>query len=149
MPYVFTGIRVLFTNPQTEYNGNWYDLQPLQTEGESYSNTVLNIPLGGGFRWEVSPNFNIGLEVSYHYAFSDYLDDVSENYRDNQELNGIAAALADRTYEAGYTPGASDDGIHWREGVKRGSNKVRDSFFLIELTMEFDLVKPGVQCPIY
>lgn len=149
MPYVFLGLRALFTNPKAEYNGEWYDLQPLQTEGKSYSNTVLNIPLGLGFRWEVSPNFNIGFEVAYHYAFSDYLDDVSGNYRDSQELQGISRALADRTYEGGNIPTQTDDGVHWREGVKRGSSNNNDGFILTEITLEFDLVKPGVQCPIY
>ena len=40
-PYIFGGIAVFRFNPQANYKGKWYDLQPLGTEGQGlkgYSN---------------------------------------------------------------------------------------------------------------
>lgn len=148
-PYVFTGIQALFFNPKTQYNGVWYELQVLNTEGKNYAKTTLCVPLGIGFRIKLTPNVDLGLELSYQQTFTDYLDDVSGNYRDNREMTGIAATLADRTSEGGNTPSETRDGKHWKEGSKRGTSTAFDSFILTEFTLEFNLVKPDVRCPLY
>ena len=64
------------------------DLQPLGTEGEGfykgekkYNLTQLAIPIGGGFKYAISNNVRIGIEVGFRKLFTDYLDDVSENLR--------------------------------------------------------------------
>ncbi len=109
-PYIFGGIAVYKFNPQAKYNGKWYDLQPLGTEGqgldgnpEKYSLTQVSIPLGFGVKFTKNDQWNFGFEFGMRKTFTDYLDDVSRNYPDLGELahvNGnIAAELSWRTDE--------------------------------------------------
>ncbi|MBL7873723.1 MAG: outer membrane beta-barrel protein [Cyclobacteriaceae bacterium] len=78
--YAFGGIGLTYFNPTAEYLGKKYVLQPLQTEGVSYSRVTPAIPLGIGFRLRMGPNLNIALESGYRIVFTDYLDDVSTVY---------------------------------------------------------------------
>ena len=59
-------------------------LQPLQTEGVSYGLWNVTIPTGIGFRFNVKCNWAIRLEMTYRWTFTDYLDDVSGLYPDNE-----------------------------------------------------------------
>lgn len=88
-PFLFAGISAFKFNPQAEWNGQWYDLQPLGTEGQGlaqaparYKRVQLAIPAGIGFKFALSPSLNLGLEVGMRKTFTDYLDDVSTNYPD-------------------------------------------------------------------
>ena len=109
-PYIFAGIAIYKFNPQTKFNGKWYDLQPLGTEGqglngyqEKYALTQLSIPLGFGIKFTKNDKWNFGFEFGMRKTFTDYLDDVSRYYPDLTELahvNGdIAAELSWRTDE--------------------------------------------------
>jgi hypothetical protein len=109
-PYIFGGIAVFKFNPQTQYNGKWYDLQPLGTEGQGldgypqkYSLTQFSIPLGFGIKYTANDKWNFGFEFGMRKTFTDYLDDVSKSYPDLFELahlNGeLAAELSWRTDE--------------------------------------------------
>lgn len=88
-PYVFAGIGLYHFNPRALYLGEWYDLQPLGTEGQGttayperkpYKLTQYSIPLGIGFKTSVSKQWNIGIEMGWRKTFTDYLDDVSTTY---------------------------------------------------------------------
>ncbi|MEM6966082.1 MAG: DUF6089 family protein, partial [Bacteroidota bacterium] len=108
-PYVFAGVSVFNFNPRAELDGEWYDLQPLGTEGqglssfpdrEKYSLTEFAIPMGGGIKYAVNDLWNIGIEAGLRITFTDYLDDVSTTYVDDVllvENSEIAAALANRS----------------------------------------------------
>ena len=59
-------------NPQAEYAGEWYDLQPLGTEGQndvSYSNTkpyklvTAILPTGFGFKYNLGRRINVGVDM--------------------------------------------------------------------------------------
>lgn len=101
--YVLTGISIFHFNPQTYYNGEWVDLQPLATEGQNleggkgkYSRVSVAIPLGGGIKHKLTENWILGFELGYRYAFTDYLDDVSGKYPDlaeQQTKNGYTATI--------------------------------------------------------
>ena len=62
-PYVFIGLSLFSFNPQAEYEGTWYDLQPLGTEGQGtiayldrqkYSLSQFSIPIGGGIKYDIN-----------------------------------------------------------------------------------------------
>lgn len=109
-PYAFTGISVFRHDPKTSYNGEFIRLNPLDTEGNKleedknnpYSLYQLAIPIGGGFKFKISSNFNGAFFVSFRYAFTDYLDDVSTTYYDleflEDEYGELASTLSDRSY---------------------------------------------------
>jgi len=122
-PYVFVGLGIFNFNPEAELDGQWYDLQPLGTEGQGlegrpsqYNLTQLAIPMGIGFKYAVTEYWTIGVEFTGRYTFTDYLDDVSTTYADRTELlqfrGEIAANLANRTGEyLGTEPVNTPDAI--------------------------------------
>jgi hypothetical protein len=121
-PYAFLGITAFHHNPQAfvaedsglPEAGTWVDLQPLGTEGQysqlnesdanygikPYKLVQIAIPFGIGVRYRLNQVFDIGLEFGVRYTFTDYLDDVSQNYVDPALLGSdLARNLADRSQE--------------------------------------------------
>ncbi|MCB0627352.1 MAG: outer membrane beta-barrel protein [Saprospiraceae bacterium] len=147
--YLFGGIGYTFFNPKAFYQGRWYDLQPLGTEGQGlpgfeapYQKSTLVIPFGLGVKYALTDQLNIGLEIGARRAFTDYLDDVSGNYVDFQTLlagNGeLAAALGNRTGEyLGTEPVLGETG-------QRGDDKVADWYFLAGLSLSWNFLDNGL-----
>lgn len=79
-PYIAAGVGVVNTNPMRD----GVALQPLQTEGVSYGLWNVTIPTGLGFRFNIKCNWAINLEMTYRWTFTDYLDDVSGLYPENE-----------------------------------------------------------------
>lgn len=150
-PYLVAGIGLFNFNPQAQLNGQWYDLQPLRTEGQGfaeypgkkqYKRTQLNIPLGIGLRYEIKTNLFIRAELVHRVLFTDYLDDVSGTYIDPAAFYNhlpaaqaaIAEQLANRSImlENGYRPGP---------GEQRGNPKDNDSYFTFQLKLGYTI--PG------
>jgi hypothetical protein len=133
--YGFAGVGVLFFNPKATYKGTSIELQPLKTEGVSYSLTTLTIPYGLGFRLKVTPQFNISLEAGWRKTFTDYIDDVSTVYLDNASFpaNSNAQALADRR------PELPDPYPLNKAGDKRGDPTNNDGYILLNAKIEYYL----------
>ena len=79
-PYLSVGIGALNFGPERDGTA----LQPLQTEGVSYKNWTLAFPLGLGVKWMIRKNWAMKLEANYHFTLSDYLDDVSGAYPEDE-----------------------------------------------------------------
>ena len=122
-PYISAGASVYTFNPETEYNGQWVELQPLGTEGQGlpgfapkYELTRLAVPLALGVTYALGDSWLIGAEASARMLFFDHFDDVSGKYvnfydlLDGGEIPGatgnglLAATLADRTNELRNLP---------------------------------------------
>lgn len=67
-------------------------LRPLNTEENAYSPITWNVALGLGIKFRLSKRFNLHLEALVRYTGSDYLDDVSGNYRTTYNDNFQAYA---------------------------------------------------------
>jgi len=106
--YAFAGIGGIHFNPKASYNGEWYELQPMGTEGQGlkypdnpdlyeseaeysekageyvigpkYSLFELAFPIGIGAKYTLTPDWSIGLELGARYTTTDYLDDASGSY---------------------------------------------------------------------
>ena len=145
-PYGLIGIGAFKFNPQGKYyapdgSAKWVDLKPLRTEGQGmaeyperkeYSLISLEIPVGAGFKYYLKENLFVGLEVMHRKSFTDYVDDVSTNYIDNnyfgQYLSAEQAAMANQLhYREGFTPGGPQRRAN--PGEQRGNPKQNDSFF--------------------
>ena len=90
-PFIFGGLSVFRFNPRSQFNNQWYDLQPLGTEGQgttaypdrsAYSLTSIGIPFGIGLKFSLSQSTVVALEWGMRKTFTDYLDDVSTTYAD-------------------------------------------------------------------
>jgi hypothetical protein len=150
-PYVFTGIAGFMFEPSTEYQGNNYKLRELGTEGQGtsvgskkkYGNIQMAIPFGVGIKYNFASNFNIGLELGYRNTFTDYLDDVSKSYVDQNVLattNGqLASDLSDRS---GEVNNGVDIGM---PNSQRGDKSKRDFYMFTGLTLSYTLTP--IKCP--
>lgn len=149
-PYIFAGISVFGFNPKAEYDGTWYKLKPLGTEGQgtSYYNkkpySLVNIafPFGLGFKYSIGSNICIGVEWGMRKATTDYLDDVSTTYADplilSAENTPLSAILADRSKVQNETD------------MQRGNSGTKDwySFAGAFATIKFKALR-GDKCPAY
>jgi opacity protein-like surface antigen len=119
-PYVFTGVSLFYFNPTTQFNGETEKLRLYTTEGQTvldgapkeYSNWQIAIPVGVGFKFNLSEKWNLFVHASYRLTFTDYLDDVGGYYPDKKALiekaSLLSAQLTDRSGEkngkyVGYT----------------------------------------------
>lgn len=93
--YVFGGVGAFYSNPKGELNGSWYALQPLKTEGVSYSLINFAIPTGVGFYYTIQRKYRLGMEFSWRTTFTDYIDDVSDRYV--LHTDPLTASLADKS----------------------------------------------------
>ncbi len=165
-PYVYTGIAGYQFNPQAEYQGQWLDLQPLTTEGQGtsvfpdkspYQLTQIAIPMGAGIKVNFLYLFSIGVDVGFRKTFTDYLDDVSTVYVDQnilrRERGEPSAQLANRSAEYLNEP------INWSTGTQRGDPQDKDWYIVGGITFGVKIFNPngnhafrkrrGVKCPSF
>jgi hypothetical protein len=153
-PYIFTGFALYRFNPQANLDGEWFDLQPLGTEGQgmtaypdrkAYSLTQFSFPFGLGFKVRISNSIAFGGEWSLRRTFTDYLDDVSTTYVDpfkmNAERGPIATALANR-----MTDVSSTEVI---EGQQRGNSKRSDWYSFAGVFITFKISGKNDRCSAY
>lgn len=137
-PYAFAGIGVFRFSPYTTDTtyGRVY-LVGLSTEGQGlpkyperkpYKKTQMNIPVGGGFKLALSNDVHFGLEYGLRVLFTDYLDDVSKTYVDEDVLlnsrGPAAVALAFRGDELSENPAPYPS-----DQTMRGTNKRKDLYY--------------------
>ncbi|MCE3280645.1 MAG: hypothetical protein K0S44_2836, partial [Bacteroidetes bacterium] len=137
--YAFAGVAAFYHSPRANYNGEWVDLQPLQTEGVNYNKLNVAIPLGIGLFFTIDKKHRIGWEFNWRTTFTDYLDDVSTVYADPADLSSPEAiALANRRGELGDNadvPVASN----YEPGKKRGDPSHKDSYLSTSLYYSYVL----------
>ena len=142
-PYLTAGVGFFSFNPQAKLLNKWVDLQPLSTEGQGFAEypnrnpyklQQINIPVGAGVKYEISPTLNIRAECVYRILTTDYLDDVSTTYVDANLYSNYftgtkltnALLLNDRQYELDPTHITFD-------GDQRGNSKNNDAYFTFNL----------------
>ena len=154
-PYIFGGVGIFAFNPQGKLGDEWFDLQPLGTEGQNLGNQCgyedcpdpyalvdVSIPFGAGIRYRLTDKIDLNLEVGLRKTFTDYLDDVSGQYADYEALyaqNPNAALLSDRIDRSVYPQG----GRFWN-GI-RGDNTQMDWYVISVVSATYIL--DWVKCP--
>jgi len=132
-PYTFIGFNFVKFNPRAELNGETYYLNPLGTEGQDAGNEYHlvsgGLVLGGGFKWDINRDWSVNIFFSTHRLLTDYLDDVSTTFAENQKIlitrGPVAAQLADRSLIDGL--GA--------EGKQRGNANDKDSYNFVGISI--------------
>ena len=153
-PYIFGGIGFFAFNPKAYYTdplsgeSGWFELQPLGTEGQGspltpertpYTLKQLSMPFGVGVKYHPSKSLTLSAEYGFRKTWTDYIDDVSTTYVDNEQLayssGDLTAGLADRSDEVvpGYVNAA---------GIKRGDDSLDDwfAYFNVSMTVKLDLL---------
>jgi len=149
-PYVYAGVAGFYHNPKGKAPeldksgqplaeaGEWVALRALGTEGQlsehynvkQYSVIQPSIPLGIGVRAKLQKRLDFEFEIGYRYLFTDYIDDVSNNYVDLGSFgnNELAKAMSDRSRETISAP----------SGAPRDFEAIESVTHLITYTSEFD-----------
>ncbi len=130
-PYVFGGVGLTYITPKANYQGQWYSLAPLQTEGVAYARTPRIVTAGIGVSWQFDKRWNVGLELSDNFANSDYLDDVSGVYPNIDGRSELSITLSDRRGE--LTPPLPPND----PGNVRGNPKIKDSYGFLSLRVGY------------
>lgn len=143
--YLNAGGGLSFFRPMNEFNGVWYELRQLGTEGqfvdpnqspyEAYSPVI---PFGFGKKFYLSNGLMLALDLSLRKTFSDYYDDVSGNYFDAQlirQTNGELAAYFSNP-AAGKLVNGNPMG---RPGNVRGFSTSNDNYFIFGFKLHVPL----------
>ena len=134
--YVFAGLGLCYFNPRAQNtDGDWVNLRPLRTENQekAYSPITLTMPFGVGFRMGVSRMWRVGVELSYVKTFSDYMDDVSTNYADPNDIDFSGDP------NAAYFANPVVDNPSYAPGEKRGDPNQKDAYYHMNIVVTRNL----------
>ena len=144
-PYVFAGLGTFKFSPYTkDSKGNTIMLAEQSTEGQGfykdrkdYDLQKICIPFGGGLQWAITPRQRIAFEVGIRKTNTDYLDDVSTTYIDqnllSQKKGGTASNIAFRGDEI------AGGGAYPAEGTVRGNPDNNDWYLFSGISFRFSL----------
>ncbi len=148
-PYITLGVGVFTYDPYAYTNGKKEFLRPLGTEGQliaykgrkPYSTLAMCIPLGVGFKYNLSEKINFSFEVAHRFTTTDYLDDVSTTYVGVDKFLPLstAALLQDRSVEI------DADNVLGVEGRQRGWSKQKDQYIIAEIGITYNI--STYRCP--
>ncbi|MGC4103671.1 DUF6089 family protein [Ferruginibacter sp.] len=134
-PYIFAGISNFSFKPSTlDSAGNKVYLQPLSTEGQgfyqgrkAYKLNQFAIPFGGGVKFSLNDNIRIGFEIGLRKTNTDYIDDVSTTYVDQ---NLLLANRGQQAVDLAYRGDELKTGLTYpADGAQRGSAKSKDWYY--------------------
>lgn len=146
-PFGYGGLVYFHFNPYTfDAAHTKIYLQPLGTEGQGlsryperkpYKLTQVGLAFGGGLRFLINDAIQVGLEIGQRKTFTDYLDDVSRSYADeNALLTARGPKAVELAYRGDELPGGS---AYPREGAQRGKPNEMDWYYLAGLSVEIKL----------
>jgi len=131
--YFTVGVGGVINNPKADYLGdkNYVKLRSFMTEGENYSPVALMLPMGGGFFFTYKRYHRFGLELIWNWTFTDYLDDISDQY---VALSDPVAAQ----YANQFVPGPGQpDPLNFEPGSPRGDPTDRDNYMLLTFNYSY------------
>ncbi len=128
--YLFGGAGLFYFNPKGEWNGKWYALAPLHTEGVSYSRISGMVSVGGGVHFAISSSMDVGFEFGIRQTFTDYIDDVSTVYPNPSIFNGnaIAVHFSNPALSTPMPPTLHGLGCQTCAGMQRGDPAHKDAY---------------------
>ena len=146
-PYVFAGVALYGFNPYTfDQDDNKIFLHALNTEGqglpeypekEAYKLTQFSIPFGGGIRYRINENTYLGYEIGARKLFTDYLDDLSGTYADQNVL--LAARGAKAVELAFRSDELKSDLPYPAAGAVRGGSQFKDWYYFSTITLSIGI----------
>jgi len=161
--YFIYGFSAFYFNPQAQYNGKWYDLQPLGTEGQglngkekysriSYahqfsdlhsSNIPMLLPSGVAMKFQLSEKVGLHIEWGLRRTFTDYMDDVSTTYYDKEKIraaSGDAAAyFSNPTSNSIASIRPDDPDVVTATGQQRGNPGNFDKYAVTLISLNYKL----------
>ncbi|MBS1652092.1 MAG: hypothetical protein JSU07_08800 [Bacteroidetes bacterium] len=137
--YLMGGVGAFYHNPKSYYRGEWVAMRPYATEGYSYSNVVLCIPMGVGFYFTFNKKHRLGMEMSFRKTFTDYLDDIHDKYPSTPPADAYTQGLILRTTELPASYKDANPGAYYSHtwGKKRGDPTNKDAYMTLNVTYSY------------
>lgn len=134
--YVFGGAGVFYTNPKSKYQGEWVKMREYFVEGYEYKKFVFALPVGVGFYFTFDKRNRYGFEFNYMKTFTDYLDDISENYPETAPSTPYEQGLVKRTDELPQSEKDGNKGAYLSHtwGAKRGDPTHKDAIVYLNFS---------------
>jgi len=165
-PYIVGGVGLYHFDPMAKTNsGKLVRLQPLHLEGQGFAEypdvkeyklTQMNVLMGFGFKYYFKENAYVGFEILHRKLFTDYVDDVSQDYYIDpiyfdQYLSSADAATARSLYYRGtYSFPTTRP---YPEFAQRGDPKENDAFFSSIFRLGWRINNSGMnkqlKCPVF
>lgn len=149
-PYVFAGVGLFHFDPYTFYNSEKVYLRPLSTEGQglsvypdkkAYSLTQFTAPLGIGVKYKLSERIQVGIEFCSRLLFTDYIDDVSEIYPDENALLKERGQLA---VDLSFRGDETNPSATFPSGMPRGNPDQNDNYYTSQVSFIYVFPKQGL-----
>ncbi|MEN2283213.1 DUF6089 family protein [Algoriphagus sp. SE2] len=152
-PYIFAGLALSTNNPETQLDGEWVDLRPLQLENNPYERYILAFPMGLGLKYKLNVYMDLTFEANYRFTLTDYMDDISafnvsefyldlvEDYVDGSNPDRLRLAIRNPKY-------LDDNGMPDVDKILRNGGRIRrgsglrhrfDGYMTINIGLEIHL----------
>lgn len=147
--YAFAGVGGTYFNPKADFLGETYNLREQGTEGQGlgggviYPKVAMVTPVGLGFRYRPAFRMYLALELSFRPAFTDYLDDVSGNYFDTNELYANRGEASEYFGDPSLTTADNKFNAAVLPGQPRGDASGLDSYMFAQLSYSYKLYNPS------
>ena len=135
-PYLMAGLSAIQHDPYV-YSGNkkvYLQDHPLEIDDKGAyiqrSKWAIGIPVGAGFKYNISGPWTIGAEVNYRTVLSDRIDNVSQYYR--YEINGLPEEWVYMADPSGQ--------LDTKAGTSRGNGKKLDGYMTAGITLTYTLI---------
>lgn len=150
-PYVFGGVALFSFYPTArDAAGNKIPLRRLSTEGQGlpqypergqqYALHQISIPFGAGFKYLFTDRLTLGFELGFRPTLTDYLDDVSTGYIDQNTLLAERGQQAvDFAWRGDEVSGHLAPGPYPLDGTIRGNPASKDWYVFTGLTITYRL----------
>jgi hypothetical protein len=141
-PKLIFGIGYFHFNPEAQYAGKWYRLQPLGTEGQRtaldypspYRLWQMNLKVGGELGFQLNRRWRLDVFGHYTLLFTDYLDDVGGTYADYNDL----AQLPNGELVTNLTYRRSNGAIA-KKGTPRANPETNDRYVNLGLKLRYTI----------
>ncbi|MES2627607.1 MAG: DUF6089 family protein [Bacteroidota bacterium] len=124
-PYLFFGFSLFYSNPEAQYQGKWYALRDIGTEGQKlgtgqkYNLINFAVPLGIGFKVSIGTRISLAVFSGFRKTFTDHLDDVGGSYADVSQFKPEDQVFVDRSLRKQRPDGTNT-------GLDRGNSNTKD-----------------------
>lgn len=140
--YLSLGAGMFYYNPKGKLGTQYYNLRPLRTEGQEfedgpskYRSIAVSIPMGGGVYMLLNHNITLGLDFGMRFTTSDYIDDASGYFYDNDAIRArdgkLAAYFANPSVAIQNVP----DRNWYTENQPRGGSTSNDTYMFFQFTL--------------
>ena len=150
-PYLFAGLAAIKHNPYVNFQDvGKMNLADLKMQVDEAGNEVslkkiaLALPIGGGFKYNISGSWTIGAEIGYRTVFNNNIDNISGNYP--------SSAKAPQGLSKYFTEKKPDGSTYWQnitfpngdvenyKGKAIGHGRKRDGYMTAGFTITYTFI---------